>query len=143
MADPAPRLGVATAPGLREACAAGFVIDQASPRFPDHGRARPVPIRIADRLQEPIAEFFIVIATDGNGCPWLSISGRGLPFAHRDIVSPFPYARLPALAEGAPITAIVQDYKAIRPWIMVASETSFVRDNTMLWVGLGPTAASC
>ena len=88
-------------------------------------------------LQEPIAEFFIVIATDVNGCPWVSISGRGLPFAHRDIVSPFPYARLPALAEGAPIAAIVQDYKAIRPWIMLANETSFVRDNAMLWVGLG------
>ncbi|HRE86154.1 MAG TPA: EAL domain-containing protein [Accumulibacter sp.] len=88
-------------------------------------------------LQEPIAEFFIVVATDVNGCPWLSISGRGLPFAHRDIVSPFPYARLPALSENATITAIVQDYKAIRPWIMVADETSFVRDNTILWVGLG------
>ncbi len=88
-------------------------------------------------LQEPIAEFFIVVATDVNGCPWLSISGRGLPFAQRDIVSPFPYARLPALAKGAAITAIVQDYKAIRPWIMLADETSFVRDNTVLWVGLG------
>ena len=88
-------------------------------------------------LQEPIAEFFIVVATDVNACPWLSISGRGLPFGHRDIVSPFPYARLPALPEGAVITAIVQDYKAIRPWIMLANESSFVRDNTVLWVGLG------
>ena len=88
-------------------------------------------------LQEPIAEFFIVVATDVNGCPWLSISGRGLPFAHRDIVSPFPYAHLPALPEGAVVTAIVQDYKAIRPWIMLADETSFVRDNTVLWIGMG------
>jgi len=88
-------------------------------------------------LQEPIAEFFIVVATDVNGCPWLSISGRGLPFAQRDIVSPFPYARLPAVPEGAVITAIVQDYKAIRPWIMLADEISFMRDNTVLWVGLG------
>ena len=88
-------------------------------------------------LQEPIAEFFIVVASDVNGCPWLSISGRGLPFAHRDIVSPYPYARLPGLAKDAPITAIVQDYKAIRPWIMLADETSFVRDNTVLWIGLG------
>jgi hypothetical protein len=31
----------------------------------------------------------------------------------------------------------VQDYKAIRPWIMLANESSFVRDNTVLWVGLG------
>ena len=88
-------------------------------------------------LQEPIAEFFIVVATDVNGCPWLSISGRGLPFGHRDIVSPFPYARLPALPEGAAVTAIVQDYKAIRPWIMITDEASFVRENTVLWVGLG------
>jgi diguanylate cyclase (GGDEF)-like protein/PAS domain S-box-containing protein len=88
-------------------------------------------------LQEPIAQFFIVFATDVNGCPWFSISGRGLPFAKRDIVSPFPYARLPALARDATITAIVQDYKAIRPWIMLADETSFVRDNAVLWVALG------
>ncbi len=88
-------------------------------------------------LQEPIAEFFIVVATDVNGCPWLSISGRGLPFTHRDIVSPFPYARLPALPDGAEITAVVQDYKAIRPWIMLADEVSFARDNSVLWVGLG------
>jgi diguanylate cyclase (GGDEF)-like protein len=88
-------------------------------------------------LQEPIAEFFVVVATDVNGCPWLSISGRGLPFGDRDIVSPFPYARLPALPEGAAITAIVQDYKAIRPWIMLADQSSFVRDNAVLWVGLG------
>ncbi|HRF03073.1 EAL domain-containing protein [Accumulibacter sp.] len=88
-------------------------------------------------LQEPIAEFFVVVATDVNGCPWLSISGRGLPFGHRDIVSPFPYARLPALADGAAITAIVQDYKAIRPWIMLTDQSSFVRDNAVLWVGLG------
>jgi len=88
-------------------------------------------------LQEPIAEFFIVVATDVNGCPWLSISGRGVPFAQRDFISPFPYARLPALPEGATITAIVQDYKAIRPWILFADETTFVRDNTLLWAGLG------
>ena len=88
-------------------------------------------------LQEPIAEFFIVVATDVDGCPWLSISGRGLPFAQRDIVSPFPYARLPPLPQGAAITAIVQDYKAIRPWIMLTDEASFVRENTVLWVALG------
>lgn len=88
-------------------------------------------------LQEPIAEFFIVVARDVHGCPWLSISGRGLPFAQRDIISPFPYARLPPLPQGATITAIVQDYKAIRPWIMLAGEGSFVRENTVLWVGLG------
>lgn len=88
-------------------------------------------------LQEPIAEFFIVVATDVNGCPWLSISGRGLPFAQRDIVSPFPFARLPALPKDATITAIVQDYKTIRPWIMLADQTSFVRYNTVLWIALG------
>ena len=88
-------------------------------------------------LQEPIAEFFIVVASDVNGCPWYSISGRGLPFAQRDTVSPFPNARLPTLSKDATITAIVQDYKAIRPWIMLADETSFVRENTVLWVGLG------
>ncbi|WP_313951961.1 putative bifunctional diguanylate cyclase/phosphodiesterase [Accumulibacter sp.] len=88
-------------------------------------------------LQEPIAEFFVVVATDVNGCPWLSMSGRGMPFAHRDIVSPFPYARLPALPEGAAITAIIQDHKAIRPWIMLADEASFARNNTLLWASLG------
>ena len=31
----------------------------------------------------------------------------------------------------------VQDYKAIRPWIMITDEASFVRENTVLWVGLG------
>lgn len=88
-------------------------------------------------LQEPIAEFFIVVASDINGCPWYSISGRGLPFAQRDTVSPFPNVRLPALAKDATITAIVQDYKAIRPWIMLTDKTNFARENSMLWVGLG------
>ncbi|MEO8409450.1 MAG: EAL domain-containing protein [Propionivibrio sp.] len=88
-------------------------------------------------LQEPIAETFIVVATDTNGCPWLSVSGRSVRFYGRDFISPFPYARLPALSEGTAITAIVQDHKAIRPWIMLADESTFVRDNTVLWVGLG------
>jgi diguanylate cyclase (GGDEF)-like protein/PAS domain S-box-containing protein len=91
-------------------------------------------------LQEPIAEFFIVVATDVNGCPWYSVSGRGLPFAQRDIVSPFPHARLPTLAKDATIIAIVQDYKAIRPWIMLTDESSFVRDNALLWVSLGASS---
>ena len=88
-------------------------------------------------LQEPIAEYFIVVATDVNGCPWLSISGRAVPFERSDLISPFPFARLPPLPAGATITAIVQDYKAIRPWILLADETTFVRDNTLLWLGLG------
>lgn len=89
-------------------------------------------------LQDPIAEFFIVVATDARGCPSVSMSGRALPFAQRAIASPFPNARLPALAEeGATITAIVQDAKTIRPWIMLTDETRFVRESALLWVGAG------
>ncbi|MBK8481338.1 MAG: diguanylate cyclase [Proteobacteria bacterium] len=88
-------------------------------------------------LQDPIAEIFMVVATDVRGCPSIFVSGRALPFAQRAIISPFPNARLPDLPEGAVITAIVQDFKTIRPWIMLADETRFVRENALLWVGAG------
>jgi hypothetical protein len=112
--------------------------------FQIKNRARAIRGGIANRL--PAGTDCRVLHCRRHRRQWLplvSISGRGLPFAKRDIVSPFPYARLPALASDATITAIVQDYKAIRPWIMLADETSFVRDNAVLWVGLGAPAASC
>lgn len=110
-------------------------------------RARALRIKVTRRpaaagaplvfLQDPIAEFFLVLATDARGCPWLSWAGRGQPFAQRAIASPFPNLRLPALADGATITAVVQDLKTIRPWIVLADEAGFVREATGLWVGAG------
>ena len=88
-------------------------------------------------LQEPIAEFFILSATDINGCPWLAVSGRGVPFGERDFISPFPNARLPALPDGATVTAVVQDYKTIRPWIVLGDVDRFQHDSIVLWVALG------
>lgn len=88
-------------------------------------------------LQDPIAELFIVVASDAKGCPTVSFSGRGAALAQRDVLSPFPYARLPGLPDGATITAVVQDVKAIRPWILLADESVFARDNAILWAGLG------
>ncbi|MCP5267935.1 MAG: response regulator [Zoogloeaceae bacterium] len=88
-------------------------------------------------LQEPIAEFFILSATDVNGCPWLSVSGRGVSFAERDFISPFPNARLPVLPDGAEVTVVVQDYKTIRPWFVLSDANAFEHDSTVLWLLLG------
>ncbi len=87
-------------------------------------------------LQEPIAEYFILIGEDARGCPWASVSGRGVDFAERDLVSPFPNTRLPDLGEHRVVHAVIQDYKTIRPWVLLASEPSFQRETILIWIGL-------
>jgi len=88
-------------------------------------------------LQEPIAELFLVIATDNRGCPRVSASGRGLQFGQRDIPSPFPNARLPVLPEASKLIVVIQDHKTIRPWIMLGDEAAFQRDTLLLWIAIG------
>ena len=50
---------------------------------------------------------------------------------------PFPTHAPPALPDGATVTAVVRDYKTIRPWIVLGDVDRFQHDSIVLWVALG------
>jgi diguanylate cyclase (GGDEF)-like protein len=88
-------------------------------------------------LKDPIAERFIVLSEDADGCVHVTESGRAVPFSWRSIPSPFPNAKLPRALGATPAIAIVVDHKSVRPWISVMSADRFQRLSERLWIVLG------
>jgi len=92
-------------------------------------------------LQDPITEFFVVRGIDASGCRWQAGAGRGFPFAHREILSPFPNVKLPSLAPGTTLEILVIDRKSFRPWVKVVERPAFVRNSMLIWMGLAGYAS--
>lgn len=93
------------------------------------------PVIVND--QDAIVERFLVFFSDKKGCLQIVESGRVVPFTSRDVLSPFPNVRVPSSVSGKTVAVVIQDSKAIRPWVRVALEPEFQRETTLLWVLLG------
>jgi signal transduction histidine kinase/CheY-like chemotaxis protein len=92
-------------------------------------------------LQEPIASTFIVIALDPAQCPRMFHAGRAHDFSLRRIVSPFPNTALAPLGTGSTVYVLIQDAKAIRPWIRLTSELEFQKVTLFVWMFLAAITA--
>ncbi|WP_462322719.1 EAL domain-containing protein [Halochromatium sp.] len=88
-------------------------------------------------LRDPIAERFLVLAEDADGCVQVGESGRGVPFDWRSVSSPVPNSLLPVSLGATPAVAIVADPKMIRPWIEVLPLDQFARTSHRDWILLG------
>ncbi|NEX15435.1 MAG: hypothetical protein C1943_02060 [Halochromatium sp.] len=88
-------------------------------------------------LKDPIVDYFIVLAEDGDGCIQVGLSGRAVPFDWRTASSPFPNSRLPDRFGATPAVAIVADSKVMRPWIEVLPLHQFAQRSEQEWIILG------
>lgn len=88
-------------------------------------------------LQDPITETVVFTAVDSQGCRWMAASGRAFPFVQRAFVNPFPNVQLPpGIPAGSTVQVLIQDVKAIRPWVHVSSSDVFQPLSTTIWMGL-------
>lgn len=92
-------------------------------------------------LQEPIASTFVVIAHDPARCPWIFHAGRAHDFSLRRFVSPYPNTALAPLEKGTSVYVLIQDAKAIRPWIHLTSELEFQKVTLVVWMFLAAVTA--
>jgi|GEM_PF-2069634 len=88
-------------------------------------------------MKDAIAERFIVLAEDANGCIQVGQSGRSVPFAWRSVFSPFPNSLLPERLGATPAVGIIADPKVIRPWIELVPRPQFVLQSDHDWILLG------
>lgn len=88
-------------------------------------------------LQDPITETVVFTAVDSHGCRWMAASGRAFPFVQRAFINPFPNVLLPpGIPSGSTVQVLIQDVKAIRPWVHVSSADVFQPLSTTIWMGL-------
>lgn len=92
-------------------------------------------------LQEPIAATFMVIELDPTRCPHLFHAGRAHDFSLRRVVSPYPNTALQPLEPGSAVYVLIQDAKAIRPWVQLTSEREFQKVTLAVWMFLAAIAA--
>jgi len=92
-------------------------------------------------LHEPIAATFMVIALDPANCPRIFHAGRAHDFSLRRIVSPYPNTTLAALENGSSVYVLIQDAKAIRPWVHLTSEREFQKVTLLVWMFLAAMTA--